>query len=114
MKASQLRKIIREEIQNVLTEADIIPVGPDGNQITDPAVIKNLNMALKAVDATLRKRLTDIITDPNAAKSLRNPAQRVAMIGAMAITFGIDENEFSQIVNKIKGVLKKSGTSDQA
>ena len=114
MKASQLRKIIREEIQNVLTEADVVPVGPDGNKISDPVVIKNLNMAIKAVDPSLRKRLTDIITDPNAAKSLTNANQRAAMIGAIAITFGITDQEFSQIGTKIKGMLKKSGTGDQA
>jgi hypothetical protein len=30
----------------------------------------------------------------------------------MAIAFGISEQEFSQIVGKIKGVLKKAGAAE--
>jgi hypothetical protein len=93
-----------------INEADVIPIGPDGNQITDKQIIKNLNYAVKAVDSTLRPKLIALITDPEAAKSLRTPAQRTALIGAMAIAFGITEKDFGQIVSKIKGVLKQTET----
>ena len=95
-----------------ISEADVIPVGPDGKQIEDQQVIKNLNMAVKSVNSSLRPKLIDLITDPEAAKSLKSPAQRAALIGAMAIAFGISEQEFSQIIGKIKGVLKKAGAAE--
>jgi hypothetical protein len=107
MKASELKKLIREEIQNVLSEAEIIPTGPDGNKIEDPAIIKNLNMALKSVSSSVRPKLIQMIEDPAAAKELKSPAQKAAVIGAMAIAFGISEQEFGQIVSKIKAVLPK-------
>jgi hypothetical protein len=94
-----------------INEADVIPIGPDGNQITDKQIIKNLNYAVKAVDSTLRPKLIALITDPEAAKSLRTPAQRTALIGAMAIAFGITEKDFGQIVSKIKNVLKTTETT---
>lgn len=106
MKKSELQKIIREEVRKTLAEADIVPTGPDGNKIEDPAIIKNLNMAIKAVDSALRPKLIQMIEDPGAAKALKSPAQRAAVIGAMAIAFGISEQEFGQIVSKIKGMLK--------
>ena len=114
MKEQELRKLIAEEVRSILTEADVVPIGPDGNKIEDKQLIRNLNMAVKAVDASLRTKLIDLIEDPNAAKALRNPAQRVALMGAMAIAFGISEKEFTQIVSKIKGVLRTSETNDQA
>lgn len=52
MKKSQLKRIIKEEIHAVLNEADIVPVGPDGNKVTDKNVIRNLNMALKSVNSS--------------------------------------------------------------
>jgi hypothetical protein len=107
-------KRLLNEFKQPLKEEDIIPVGPDGNKITDPQTIKNLNMAVKAVDASLRNKVKDLLTDPEAAAALKTPAQRTALIGAIAIAFGITEQEFSQIAGKIKGVLKKSGTNDQA
>jgi len=60
---------------------------------------------------TLRGKLEDILTDPKAAKELKNANQRIAMIGAIGIAFGISEQEFTQIVGKIKGVLKKAGAT---
>jgi len=39
------------------------------------------------------------------------------LIGAIAIAFGVSEKEFSQIVSKIKGMLKTTeapATDDQA
>jgi len=113
---SEFRKLLREEIRKVLAEADIQPTGPDGQKITDPKVIKNLNMALKAVSSTIRPKIIQMIEDPAAAKELKSPAQKAAVIGAIAIAFGITEQEFSQIISKIKAVLPKasSTTSDQA
>ena len=91
-----------------LLESDIIPIGPDGVQIKDQQVIRNLNMAIKAVNSTLRPKLISLITDQEAAKSLKTPGQRVAVIGAIAIAFGITEQDFGQIISKIKSVLQKS------
>ena len=99
--------------KKTLKEADVIPVGPDGNKVSDTQTIKNLNLAIKAVDASVRPKLINLITDPSAAKSLKSPAQRTALIGAIAITFGISEQEFSQIVSKIKGMLKNSSAAEK-
>jgi hypothetical protein len=107
MTHQELKKLIKEEIRQALTEADIVPVGPDGNKIEDPQVIKNLNMAIKSVSATLRPKLIQIIEDPDAAKTLSNASQRAALLGAIAIAFGITESDFTQIVTKIKSVLPK-------
>lgn len=107
MKKSELQKLIREEVNSILTEADIIPVGPDGNKIEDLTTIKNLNMALKAVQSSLRPKLIQIIEDPDAAKELKSPAQKAAVLGALAIAFGITERDFTSIVSKIKSILPK-------
>ena len=93
--------------ENQLHEVEIIPTGPDGEKIDDPIVIKNLNMAIKAVSSSIRPKLIQMIEDPESAKELKSPAQKAAVIGAMAIAFGISEQEFSQIVSKIKAVLPK-------
>ena len=107
MKPEEFKKLLKEFApKKQITEADIIPTGPDGNKIEDPQVIKNLNMAIKAVDSSIRPKLIQMIEDPASAKSLKSPAQRAAVIGAMAIAFGISEQEFGQIVSKIKGMLK--------
>jgi hypothetical protein len=108
MKTTELRKLIREEIKAVLSEADVIPTGPDGEKISDPTIIKNLNMALKSVSSSLRPKIIQMIEDPASAKELKSSAQKAAVIGAMAIAFGISEQEFGQIVSKIKGVLPKT------
>ena len=107
MKKSELVKIIREEVKKTLTEAEIVPTGPDGSKIEDPTIIKNLNMALKSVSTSIRPKLIQMIEDPAAAKELKSPAQKAAVLGAMAIAFGITEQDFSQIVSKIKAVLPK-------
>lgn len=114
MKKSQLKRIIKEEIHAVLNEADIVPVGPDGNKVTDKNVIRNLNMALKSVNSSIRPKLIALIEDSEAAKALTNPAQKAAVIGALAVAFGITEKDFSQIVTRIKSVLKTTNTNDQA
>jgi len=117
MTPDQFKQLLKEFApQKQLQEADVIPVGPDGNEITDKRVIANLNLAVKAVDSSLRPKLIQILEDPDAAKSLKNPAQRAALVGAIAIAFGMSEKEFSQIVGKIKGMLKPvaTTTNDQA
>jgi hypothetical protein len=112
MTPEEFKKLLKEfAAKQTINEADIIPIGPDGQQVTDKQVIKNLNYAVKAVDSTLRPKLIALITDPGAAKSLRTPAQRTALIGAMAIAFGITEKDFGQIVSKIKNVLKTTETT---
>ena len=117
MTTDKFKQLLKEFApQKQLQEADVIPVGPDGNEITDKRVITNLNLAVKAVNSSLRPKLIQILEDPEAAKTLKNPAQRAALVGAIAIAFGMTEQEFSQIVSKIKGMLKTAGTpeNDQA
>jgi hypothetical protein len=114
MTPDKFKQLLKEFApEQKLQEADVIPIGPDGNQIQDAQVIKNLNMALKAVSSTLRPKLIALITDPEAAKELRSPGQRTALIGAVAVAFGITEKEFGQIVTKIKSVLKQTTTSPE-
>lgn len=105
MKHKELRKIINEEIRNILSEGDVIPTGPDGQKITDQKVIKGLNTALKAVDSAIRNKLIQLIEDPSSAKSLNSADKRAAMISAIAIAFGMSEQEFGQIVSKVKSYL---------
>ena len=116
MTPDQFKQLLKEFAPTQqINEVEIIPSGPDGEKITDPAIIKNLNLAVKAVDSAFRPKLIQILEDPDAAKALKSPAQRAALIGAIAIAFGISEKEFSQIVSKIKGMLNTtSPTNDQA
>lgn len=113
MKQLELKRLIREEIRKILTEGDVIPIGPDGQQITDPKVIKNLNMSLKAVDSAIRAKLIDLIEDPGAAKALSSADKRASMIAAIAIAFGMTEQEFGQVVGKVKGMLKAPEAAPQ-
>ena len=108
MKASERRKLIREEVRNLLREEDIKPIGPDGEEITDPKVIRNLNMAVKSIASNIRPKIIDLITDPEAAKSLNNKERRAAVIAAIAIAFGISFKEFGETIPKIKNILKSS------
>ena len=105
MKNKELRKIINEEIRNILSEADVIPTGPDGQKITDPKVIKGLNTALKSVDSSIRAKLIQLIQDPGSAKSLNSTDKRAAMIAALAIAFKMTDREFGQIITKVKSYL---------
>jgi hypothetical protein len=105
MKHKELRKLISEEIRFVLTEGDVIPTGPDGQQITDPKVIKGLNTALKSVDSSIRAKLIQLIQDPGSAKSLNSADKRASMIAAIAIAFGMTDQEFGQIITKVKSYL---------
>ncbi len=108
MKPEEFKRLLKEFAPTQqIVEADIIPTGPDGNKIEDPAIIKNLNMALKSVSSSIRPKLIQMIEDPAAAKELKSPAQKAAVLGAIAIAFGITEQDFSQIVSKIKAVLPK-------
>ena len=116
MTPDQFKQLLKEFAPTQqINEVEIIPSGPDGEKITDPVIIKNLNLAVKSVDSAFRPKLIQILEDPGAAKALKSPAQRAALIGAIAIAFGISEKEFSQIVSKIKGMLNTSSpTNDQA
>jgi len=113
MDPKQFKQLLKEFAPTQqINEAEVIPSGPDGEKITDPTIIKNLNLAIKAVDSAFRPKLIQILEDPAAAKSLQSPGQRAALIGAIAIAFGISEKEFSQIVTKIKGMLKSTSTTE--
>lgn len=105
MKNKELRKLISEEIRFVLMEGDVIPTGPDGQKITDPKVIKGLNTALKSVDSSIRAKLIQLIQDPGSAKSLNSADKRASMIAAIAIAFGMTDQEFGQIITKVKSYL---------
>ena len=103
MKLHQLRRIIREEVQTVLTEVDIQPAG-----IQDETVIANLNRAVRMVSASIRPKLKDLLEDPTAAKDLTTIDQRAAVITAIAMAFGISEQDFSTIISKVKSNLKSA------
>jgi hypothetical protein len=108
MNPEEFKKLLKEFApKRQIQEADVIPVGPDGKKIEDANVIRNLNMALKSVSSTIRPKLIQLIEDPEAAKELKSPTQKAAVLGAIAIAFGITEQEFNQIVGKIKSVLPK-------
>ena len=105
MKHKELRKLISEEIRFVLMEGDVIPTGPDGQKITDQKVIKGLNTALKSVDSSIRAKLIQLIEDPDSAKSLNSADKRASMIAAIAIAFGMTDQESGQIITKVKSYL---------
>ena len=109
MDPEHFKKLLKEfAVQKPLRElssSDVMPTGPDGQKITDPIIIKNLNMALKAVASSIRPKLIQMIEDPESAKDLKTPAQKAAVLGAIAIAFGITEEEFTQIIGRIKKVL---------
>ena len=52
-------------------------------------------------------KLIQMIEDPAAAKELKSNAQKAAVLGAIAIAFGITEQDFTQVISKIKAVLPK-------
>ena len=114
MSKQELRILIREAIRRRLIESDIIPTGPDGKQISDPKIIKGLNAALKAVDSPIRTKLSDLIQDPGAAKSLSSADKRASMIAAIAIAFGMGEQEFGQVVSKVKSYLPENKNLSEA
>lgn len=104
---NELRDLVKDIINESRLTENVVPIGPDGSKITDQNVIRNLNLALKSVSSGLRIKLSTIISDPESAKDLRTPAQRAAMLGALAISFGITEKEFIQVIGKIKSYLPK-------
>ena len=112
MNPIEFKKLLKEFApkQKLTEDEDVIPLGPDGEKITDQQVIKNLNMAVRSIpNMALRNKLKAILTDPESTKELKNAKTRAAMIGAIAIAFGISEQEFTSIVSQIKILLKKSG-----
>ena len=114
MTPEEFKKLLKEFAPKTqIVEADIVPIGPDGNQIEDKTTIRNLNMAVKAVNSSIRPKLIALIEDPEAAKALASPAQRAAVIGAIAVAFGISEDDFSQIIGKIKSVLKSTSAKPE-
>lgn len=109
----ELRGIVKQIInEDVDMYENVIPIGGDGSKITDNTVVRNLNLALKSVSPTLRTKLSQIITDPNSVKELQSPAQRSAMLAALAVAFGITESEFTQVIPKIKSYLPKENNPE--
>ena len=106
MTTSELRKLIQETIRQQLKEDELIPTGPDGEKIDDPRLVSSLKKSLAKVDPSFRKKLESFFSDPDSSKALASKEQRVAVIEAIAIAFGINEQEFSAVVNTIKKDLK--------
>jgi hypothetical protein len=96
--------------QNPINEAEIIPVGTSGETIKDPKLqqklSKNLKQVLMKVDSSVRNKLTALLSDSSVSSALRSAEQRASIISAIAISFGINDQEFAQIVSKIKMNLK--------
>ena len=62
MNPEQFKKLLKEFAPaQQINETEIIPSGPDGEKITDPVIIKNLNLAVKSVDSAIRPKLIQII-----------------------------------------------------
>lgn len=112
MTPDKFKQLLKEFApEQKLQEADVVPIGPDGNEIQDQQLISNLNFALKSVDSTLRPKLIALITDPEAVKSLKTIQQKAAIVGAIAIAFGITADDFSQLIPKVKKALGNASTT---
>jgi hypothetical protein len=112
MTPEKFKQLLKEFApKKVITEEEVIPIGPDGQKITDRQVISNLNLAIKQVAPGLRPKLIALITDPEAANALKTTQQQAAIIGAIAVTFGITADEFNQVIPKVKNFLRNTSTT---
>jgi len=97
-----------------VNEAEIVPVGTSGETIQDPKLqqklSKNLKQVLMKVSSSVRSKLTALLSDDSVTSALKSADQRASIITAIAIAFGINDNEFAQIVSKIKTTLKATET----
>jgi uncharacterized membrane-anchored protein YjiN (DUF445 family) len=97
-----------------INESEIIPVGTAGETIQDPKLqqklSKNLKQVLMKVSSSVRSKLTALLSDDSVTSALKSADQRASIISAIAIAFGINDNEFAQIVSKIKTNLKATET----
>ena len=114
MRNDKLRLLLKEEIRRQLKENDIVPIGPDGEAIADPKVAaklsKNLKQALVKVPSSMRSRLTDMIADDGIRSALKTKDQRASILTAIAIAFGVNDQEFGQVVSQIKKNLAMTDT----
>ena len=96
--------------QNPINEAEIIPVGTSGETIKNPKLkqklSKNLKQVLMKVDSSVRNKLTSLLSDSSVSSALKSADQRASIISAIAIAFGINDQEFAQVISKIKTNLK--------
>lgn len=106
---NRLRRIIREEIQHSLQEQDENIKIPG---ITDDKIEANLNLAMRFVSTSIRQKLKDLIGDENAAKDLTTPGQRVAVITAICVAFGINEQAFTAIIGDVKDNLESAKSAN--
>lgn len=109
-----IRNLTKINNQSSLNENDIIPIGPDGEAIADPTVAaklsKNLKQALVKVPSSMRSRLTDMIADDGIRSALKSKDQRASILTAIAIAFGVNDQEFGQVVSQIKKNLAMADT----
>lgn len=114
MRNDKFRLLLKEEIRRQLKENDIAPIGPDGEAIADPKVAaklsKNLKQALVKVPSSMRSKLTDMITDDGIRSALKTKDQRASILTAIAIAFGVNDQEFGQVVSQIKKNLAMADT----
>lgn len=98
--------------QNPINESEIIPVGTSGETIKDPQLqqklSKNLKQVLMKVSSSVRPKLIALLSDDSVMASLKSADQRASIISAIAIAFGINDQEFASVVSKIKKNLKAS------
>ena len=103
---TKLKLFLKEEIRKILKEDDIIPVGPDGESISDPKVSAKLSNPLKQsllkVPSSMRSRLTDLIADDGIRSALKTKDQRASILTAISTAFGVNDQEFGQVVSQIK------------
>lgn len=97
-----------------INEAEIIPVGTSGETIKDPQLqqklSKNLKQVLMKVSSSVRPKLTALLANDSVMSSLKSADQRASIISAIAIAFGINDQEFANVVSKIKQNLKSADT----
>jgi hypothetical protein len=114
MRNDKLRLLLKEEIRRQLKENDIVPIGPDGEAISDPKVAAKLSNTLKQallkVPSSMRSRLTDMIADDGIRSALKTKDQRASILTAIAIAFGVNDQEFGQVVSQIKKNLAMADT----
>jgi len=114
MRNDKFRLLLKEEIRKILKEDDIVPVGPEGEKISDSKVAAKLSNTLKQsllkVPSSMRSRLTDLIADDGIRSALKSKDQRASILTAIATAFGVNDQEFGQVVSQIKKNLAMTNT----
>ena len=118
MRNDKFRLLLKEEIRKILKEDDIIPVGPEGEKISDPKVAAKLSKTLKQsllkVPSSMRSRLTNLIADDGIRSALKSKDQRASILTAISTAFGVNDQEFGQVVSQIKKNLAMTDTESPA